>query len=139
MKFSIVIYSAPYSTEAASTAFNFSKSLLEHGLELYRLFFFGDGVHNANKLAVVAQDEVNLQQQWHSLIKNYQLDSVVCVTSAIKRGIVDATESQRHELEAASMYDSSEVAGLGQLIDAAINSGNSGGPVFKGSVFVFFM
>ena len=122
MKFSIVIYAAPYSAEAASTALNFTRTLLDQGHDIYRLFFFGDGVHNANKLAVVAQDEVNLHQQWDSLIKSYQLDSVVCVTSAIKRGIVDATESQRHELEATSMYDSSEIAGLGQLIDAAIKS-----------------
>lgn len=122
MKFSIVVYAAPYSSEAASTAFNFTKTLLDQGHDIYRLFFFGDGVHNANKLAVVAQDEVNLQQQWDKLITSHQLDSIVCVTSAIKRGIVDTAESRRHGLEAASMYDSSEIAGLGQLIDATINS-----------------
>lgn len=122
MKFSIVVYAAPYSSEAASTAFNFTKTLLDQGHDIYRLFFFGDGVHNANKLAVVAQDEVNLQQQWDKLITSHQLDSIVCVTSAIKRGIVDTAESRRHDLEAASMYDSSEIAGLGQLIDATINS-----------------
>jgi len=122
VKFSIVVYAAPYSSEAASTAFNFTKTLLDQGHDIYRLFFFGDGVHNANKLAVVAQDEVNLQQQWDKLITSHQLDSIVCVTSAIKRGIVDTAESRRHDLEAPSMYDSSEIAGLGQLIDATINS-----------------
>ena len=122
MKFSIVVYAAPYSSEAASTAFNFARTVLEQGHEIYRLFFFSDGVHNASCLSVVPQDEVNLQQQWDGLIRDYQLDSVVCVTSAIKRGIVDRQESERHELAAASMYDSSEIAGLGQLIDAAVCS-----------------
>ena len=122
MKFSIVVYAAPYSSEAATTAYNFTRSLLEQGHEIYRLFFFSDGVHNTNRLAVVAQDETNLQQCWHRLIENYELESVACVSSAIKRGIIDERESGRHELEAVSIHSSSEIAGLGQLIDAAIQS-----------------
>ncbi|MCH7815074.1 MAG: sulfurtransferase complex subunit TusD [Proteobacteria bacterium] len=122
MKFSIVVYAAPYSSEAAATAFNFTKTLLDQGHELYRLFFFGDGVHNANRLAVVAQDEVNLQQRWDQLITTHRLDAVVCVSSAIRRGLLDSQESERYELDAISVYGSSEIAGLGQLIDAVINS-----------------
>ena len=122
MKFSIVVYAAPYSSEAASTAYNFTKTLLDEGHEIYRLFFFSDGVHNANSLAVTPQDETNLQHNWDKLISNHELDSVVCVTSAIRRGVVNQQEAERHELAAASIHDSSEIAGLGQLIDAAINS-----------------
>lgn len=116
------MYAAPYSSEAAATAFNFTKTLLDQGHELYRLFFFGDGVHNANRLAVVAQDEVNLQQRWDQLITTHRLDAVVCVSSAIRRGLLDSQESERYELDAISVYGSSEIAGLGQLIDAVINS-----------------
>ncbi|MDA1370690.1 MAG: sulfurtransferase complex subunit TusD [Proteobacteria bacterium] len=122
MKFSIVVYAAPYSTEAASTALNFSKALLSQGHEIYRLFFFSDGVHNANRFAVTAQDDINLQQQWDKLISHNGLDSVVCVTSAIRRGILDAKEAERHEFKCANLHESSEIAGLGQLIDAALNS-----------------
>ena len=116
------MYAAPYSSEAAATAFNFTKTLLDQGHELYRLFFFGDGVHNANRLAVVAQDEVNLQQRWDQLITTHRLDAVVCVSSAIRRGLLDSQESERYELDAISVYGSSEIAGLGQLSDAVINS-----------------
>jgi tRNA 2-thiouridine synthesizing protein D len=122
VKFSIVIYAAPYSSEAAATALRFTKTLLDQGHELYRLFFFGDGVHNANRLSVVAQDDKNIQQAWDELIKTRGLDSVICVSSAIKRGIVDETESQRYELNAVSAYDSSEISGLGQLVDATLHS-----------------
>jgi len=122
MKFSIVIYSAPYSTEASATALRFSKSLLQQGHEIYRLFFFGDGVHNASRLTVVAQDEQNIQKEWDTLINQHDIDSVACVSSAIKRGIVDQTEAQRYELAAASSNPSSEIAGLGQLIDATLHS-----------------
>ena len=119
MKFSIVIYAAPYSAESAATALRFAQSLIEQGHELYRLFFFGDGVHNASKLTVVAQDEINLQQQWSKLIEEHDIDSVICVSSALRRGVLDQTEADRHELGTASAYESSEVAGLGQLVDAA--------------------
>jgi tRNA 2-thiouridine synthesizing protein D len=122
MKFSIVVYAAPYSSQAAATAFNFTQSLLNQGHDIYRLFFFGDGVHNANRLSVVAQDERNLQQQWDQLIIEHKLDSVVCVSSAVNRGILDQQESRRQDLNAVSAYASSELAGLGQLIDATIHS-----------------
>ena len=85
-------------------------------------FFFGDGVHNASKLTVVAQDEINLQQQWSKLIEDHDIDSVICVSSALRRGVLDQTEADRHELGTASAYESSEVAGLGQLVDAALHS-----------------
>ncbi len=117
-----MVYAAPHSSQAAASALKFAKTVLDQGHELYRLFFFGDGVHNANSLSIVAQDDRNLQQQWHELIKKYDLDSVICVSSAIKRGIIDERESQRYELNAVSAYDSSEIAGLGQLIDATLHS-----------------
>ncbi|PCJ26069.1 MAG: sulfurtransferase complex subunit TusD [SAR86 cluster bacterium] len=122
MKFSIVIYAAPYSSEAAATALRFSQAALKNGHEVYRLFFFGDGVHNASRLTVVSQDEKNIQQQWQQLIDEHKLDCVVCVSSAIKRGIVDKTESTRYEMNAVSAHENFEVAGLGQLIDATLNS-----------------
>tara|TARA_B100001123_G_C14769921_1_gene812265 strand:- start:135 stop:524 length:390 start_codon:yes stop_codon:yes gene_type:complete len=122
VKFSIVVYAAPYSSEAASTAYNFTKTLLDEGHEVYRIFFFSDGVHNANRLAISPQDEKNLQKSWDALIKSHELNSVACVTSAIKRGIINQQEAVRHELAETSIFDSSELGGLGQLIDAAINS-----------------
>ena len=63
-----------------------------------------------------------MQASWDELIRDYDLDSAVCVSSAIKRGIVDKQEAERHELSAVSLFESSDIAGLGQLIDAAINS-----------------
>jgi|TARA_B110000967_G_C18877457_1_gene559184 tRNA 2-thiouridine synthesizing protein D len=122
VKFSIVIFAAPYSTESAATALRFAESLIQQGHELYRLFFFGDGVHNASKLTVVAQDEINLQLQWSKLIEEHDIDSVICVSSALRRGVLDQAEAERHELGTASAYESSQVAGLGQLIDAALHS-----------------
>tara|TARA_B100000959_G_C14940213_1_gene607472 strand:+ start:1007 stop:1315 length:309 start_codon:yes stop_codon:yes gene_type:complete len=95
---------------------------LAQGHEIYRLFFFNDGVYNANRLAVPAQDEFNVQQAWDNLIDEHQLDSVVCVSSALRRGIVDASESGRYALNAVSLSDKSSLSGLGQLVDAGVHS-----------------
>ncbi|MEQ8408414.1 MAG: sulfurtransferase complex subunit TusD [Gammaproteobacteria bacterium] len=122
MKFCIVVYAAPYSSEAASTALRFTKSLLESGHDITRVFFFSDGVHNASSLAITPQDEPSIQMQWDKLIKQYDLDAVACVSSAIKRGIINAQEANRYDLESVSINDSSEIAGLGQLVDAVLLS-----------------
>lgn len=122
MKFSIVIYAAPYASEAAHSALQFTRSLLVQGHQVYRLFFFGDGVHNANRFAVTTQDEVNLQQAWNQLIQDHDLDAVVCVSSSLKRGIMDQAEANRHELDGSTLLTSMEIAGLGQLVDATSNS-----------------
>ncbi len=122
MKFCIVVYAAPYSSEAASTAFRFTKSLLENGHEVTRVFFFSDGVHNASKFAVTPQDEINLQSRWDKLIRQHSLDVVACVSSAIKRGILNKQEAKRYELDGTSLMDSAEIAGLGQLIDASLQA-----------------
>jgi len=122
MKFSIVVHSAPYSSEGAHTALRFCRTLLDEGHQIYRLFFFRDGVHNLNRLAVVGQDEQNLQSGWDRLIREHQLDAVACVTSALKRGIIDQQEASRYDKPAYSLSESASIAGLGQLVDAVQQS-----------------
>ena len=120
--FSIVVHAPPYSSEAAGTALRFAEAVLRAGHGIYRIFFFAEGVHNANRLTVVSRDAVNLQDKWRELIRNNGLDGTVCVSSAINRGIVDAEQAQRHELDGSSMHPEFTIGGLGQLIDASLNS-----------------
>jgi tRNA 2-thiouridine synthesizing protein D len=122
MIFTLVVHSAPYSTEAPASAYRFAKAALADGHSIYRLFFFGDGVHNGSRLTVVAQDDVNWQKQWQELIAQYELDAVVCVSSAIKRGVLNEGESARYELDAVSLTEHAQISGLGQLVDAALQS-----------------
>jgi len=122
VKFTIVIYSAPYSSQAATSAWQFCSTLLAEGHSIYRLFFYHDGVHNNSQLSVAAQDEINLPLQWEKLIQHHQIDAVSCVSSALKRGVLDAREAQRHEKICHNLSDTADLSGLGQLIDACIAS-----------------
>jgi tRNA 2-thiouridine synthesizing protein D len=120
--FSIVVCGAPYSSQAASTALKFSEAALEAGHNIYRLFFYADGVHNASAFCIPPQDEKHIPEAWQMLIRQHDLDAVVCVASALKRGILDEGEAQRYEKGQANLLPAFTIGGLGQLIDASINS-----------------
>ena len=122
LKFTIVVHSAPYSSQGAHTALKFCQALVSGGHEIYRLFFFREGVSNLNRLAVVAQDEVSLQSRWDELIQSNSIDAVACVTSSLKRGVIDQQEAKRYEQPALNLTDNASIAGLGQLVDATQNS-----------------
>ena len=122
MKFSIVVYGAPYSSQSASSALNFTRAVLAGGHEVYRLFFYQDGVHNASSLAVPPQDETDIPRAWQALVREHGIDAVVCVASALKRGILDAGEAERYERGCANLLDGFEIGGLGQFVDAALGA-----------------
>ena len=122
MKFTVVVHAAPYSSAAAYSAYRFSASALAAGHEIYRLFFYYDGVHNSNALTTAPQDEFDLVAAWRTLIDNHQLDAISCVSSALKRGILDAQEAKRYEKPAANLAQEFTLSGLGQLVDASMVS-----------------
>lgn len=122
MIFSLLVLGAPASDESAKTALRFAGAALQSGHSIYRVFFLDDGVNLANQLAVIPQDETDWRKSWQQLASAHQLDMVVCISSALKRGIVDATEASRYEKPASNLADGFEISGLGQLVDATLHS-----------------
>lgn len=119
--FTLVIY-APPTAQASATALNFAREVLAQGHHIYRLFFYQDGVLNASSLLVPPQDEKDLAADWQTLIQQHELDAVVCVASALKRGLVDAAEAERYELPTSNLREGFVISGLGQLIDGLIQA-----------------
>src|SRR3989304_1512845 len=95
MKFSILVNEGPYTHQAADTAYQFTRAALEKGHEIFRVFFYHDGVHNGTRLTVPPQDERNIVKRWSELAEKYALDMVVCIAAAQRRGVLDANEAQR--------------------------------------------
>ena len=122
MKFALAVYAAPHSAESAASALRFARAVLAEGHELYRVFFYCDGVHNGSSLAAPPQDEPDLLTQWQTLQEEHQLDLVVCIAAAQRRGLLSESEAQRLERPAANLADGFELAGLGQLADAVVQS-----------------
>lgn len=118
MKYSLNILASPYSGQSSDTAYQFARAALGRGHSIYRIFFFGEGVYNANHLVCSPQDEADKFQRWSGLSTEFDIDLVVCVASALKRGILDQTESTRAGLDQYSTTPPFDISGLGQLYDA---------------------
>lgn len=122
MNYSIIILGAPYSSQSATTALNFTKALLNNEHNVYRVFFYHDAVHNGSDLSTPPQDELDIASEWHQLKIKHDIDLVICIAAAVKRGILDTHEAKRHEKNASNLSKHFELSGLGQLVDATEQS-----------------
>ncbi len=122
MKFAIQVNEGPYQHEASDSAYQFTKAALEKGHEIFRVFFYHDGVNNGTRLTTPPQDDRNVVQRWSELAEQHGLDLVVCVAAAQRRGIVDEGEMQRNGKDANNIAPGFRISGLGQLIEAAVQS-----------------
>ena len=122
MKFGVMVTEGPYQHQASDTAYHFTKAALAKGHEVHRVFFYHDGVNNGTRLTTPPQDDRHLQKLWTALAAEHDLDMVVCVAAAQRRGIVDAGEMKRHGKDASNIAPGFRISGLGQLIETAIEA-----------------
>ncbi|GAA6133433.1 sulfurtransferase complex subunit TusD [Oceaniserpentilla sp. 4NH20-0058] len=122
MKFSLLVLANPYSSQGSLSALKFAKAAINQGHEIYRVFFYHDGVHSGSNLQSPAQDELNIQANWSAFSKTHNTDLVICIAAALKRGVLNQEEAQRYEKNQFNLDDAFELSGLGQLLDAQIHS-----------------
>lgn len=120
MIFALLVHDAPVGRHSSQVAYRFASELLAGGHTLFRVFFFGDGVHHSTRLNLTPGNETDLPQRWSRLAAEHGVDLVSCVGSALRRGIVDEAQARQHALEAVSLRDGFELSGLGQLVEASI-------------------
>ena len=111
MKFGIMINEGPFTHQASDSAYRFVVAALAKGHEIYRVFFYNDGVYNGNKLSEPQSDDRNLVDLWSKLGKEHGIDLVVCVAAALRRGVKDEI-----------LEDGFRISGLGQLVEAGIQA-----------------
>src|SRR5210317_1523348 len=122
MKLSVLVNEGPYQHQSADSAIQFTKAALEKGHEVMRVFFYHDGVNNGTRYAVPPQDDRNIAQQWTELAAKYDLDLVICIAAAQRRGILDENEAKRQGKDGNNIADGFRISGLGQLVEAGIQS-----------------
>lgn len=109
MKFALQINSSPYHCAASFTAYKFAVEVLAQHHNIFRIFFYHDGIYNAFKSANPPDDEESIFKNWSELAQKHNLDLVVCVSAAQRRG-----------LENDDVADGFRLSGLGQLLEATI-------------------
>ncbi len=122
MKFTIMINEGPYQHQSSDTALQFARAVLAQGHEIFRVFFYHDGVNNGTRLSVPPADDRLLQKEWSELSKEHDLDLVLCIAAAQRRGIMDASEAERQGLDANNIIEGFRISGLGQLIEGGIQA-----------------
>lgn len=122
MKFGVLVNEGPYQHQASDSAYQFVRAALDAGHEVFRVFFYHDGVHNGTRLAVPPQDDRNVVERWSALAEERELDLVLCVAAAQRRGLLDADEAKRHGKDVDNIAPGFRISGLGQLIEAAVQS-----------------
>ena len=100
MKYTIMVNEGPYQHQSADTALQFTRAALEKGHEIFRVFFYHDGVNNGTRLSVPPADDRLIQKSWSELAEKHGLDLVICIAAAQRRGLMDADEAKRQGLDA---------------------------------------
>lgn len=100
----------------------FAHSAIARGHTVERVFFLDEGTSSGSRMAVFPQDEADRLNPWIELAETHKVELVLCISSALKRGILNETEAERYEKAAATAHPAFVISGLGQLIDAAASS-----------------
>ena len=93
MRFALMVTGPAYGTQQASSALQFARALLAAGHDLVSVFFYREGVYNANQLTSPASDEFDLVRAWQALNQEHGVDLHICVAAALRRGVSDANEA----------------------------------------------
>jgi|TARA_R110002096_G_scaffold152824_19_gene316240 tRNA 2-thiouridine synthesizing protein D len=122
MKISLQINASPYQHQAADSAWHFIQAAILSGHEVYRVFFYHDGIFNALRDARPPGDERDIVKRWSDLNAKHGVDLVVCVSSAQRRGLLEQTVAKKLGGYQAALADGFRIAGLGLLMEAIIEA-----------------
>ena len=122
MKFAIQVNTSPYQSNAGHTAYQFANAVLGLGHEVFRVFFYHDGIYQAFKYATPPDDELQYTRQWSELARCHKIDLVVCVSAAQRRGLLCSDEAKRQGKLTDDLAEGFRISGLGQLVEATLEA-----------------
>lgn len=120
MRYALLVTGPAYGTQQASSALQFARALLAEGHTLISVFFYREGVYNANQLTAPAGDEFDLVRAWQALHQQHGVDLHICVAAALRRGVTDEAEAARLGLAGFNLQPGFSLSGLGALAEASL-------------------
>ena len=122
LNYCLLVTGPAYGTQQASSAWQFAQALLAAGHRITSVFFYREGVLNANQLTSPASDEFDLVRAWVALAQQHGVELNVCVAAALRRGVTDEQEAAQLALAAANLQPGFSLSGLGSLAEAALSN-----------------
>ncbi|MEI3773589.1 sulfurtransferase complex subunit TusD [Pectobacterium brasiliense] len=120
LSYCLLVTGPAYGTQQASSALQFAQALLAEGHRLKSVFFYREGVLNANQLTSPANDEFDLVRAWQQLGEMHQVALNVCVAAALRRGVTDAQQATQLNLVGANLQPGFVLSGLGELAQSVL-------------------
>ena len=121
MRFAILVTGPAYGTQQASSALQFSQAVIAQGHTLESVFFYREGVYNANRLTSPANDEFDIVRAWQQLNEQHGVELHICVAAALRRGVTDAEQAKQLGLPCHNMQPGFTLSGLGALAQASLS------------------
>ena len=120
MKYAIQINTSPNDSNIGYVAYQFIESALKSEHEVFRVFFYQEGVYHAFKYSTPPDDELKMTQKWTALASKYNVDLVVCISAAQRRGLLSTDEAKRQKKQGDDLANGFRISGLGQLVEAIL-------------------
>ena len=122
MIYSLLVLSSPVSGQCSRHAAQFAHRLIARGHAVYRVFFLDVATTTSSANSIFPQVETDPYRDWVSLAEQHAVDLVICISSALKHGMLDQREAERYERPQPTINPVFTVSGLGQLVDACARS-----------------
>ena len=122
--YSILVTSSPFASDSAYQAAEFCRKLVQAEHTVDQIFFYQDGVYHANCLISPPSDECSPYQVWTQLNGDLGIPLIVCVTAAIRRGIISEQEAASSDNLNANLQPPFTDTGLGEFFSLLHQSDN---------------
>lgn len=122
MRFAIQVNASPYQSNTGFSAYHFIKAALAQEHEVFRVFFYHEGIYHAFKHNTPPDDEINLTDCWAELAAKHKVDLVVCISAAQRRGLLYADEAERRNKQDNDLATGFRIGGLGQWVEALLEA-----------------
>ena len=122
MKFAVQINGSPYAGPAGERAYQFVVAALSAGHTVLQIFFYFDGIYHGLAAQMPPGDERQFTHRWHQLALQNNIDLVICISAAQRRGLMSLEESKRQNRAGQDLAPGFRISGLGQLVEATINA-----------------
>lgn len=135
MRFNVLVTGALYSSQSSYSALLFCRAAFAAGHSISQVFFYQDGVGSANRFSTPLDDEFEPVEAWSQLAKDQEIELVVCVSAAERRGVMSDAQAIEFAIgedslktandtfkQFGNLHSSFSIAGLGALHEASLES-----------------
>jgi tRNA 2-thiouridine synthesizing protein D len=122
MRFNILVTGALYSSQSGFSALQFCRAAIKEGHTINQVFFYQDGVGQANCLSAPLDDEFEVVEAWASFSLEKNVKLVVCVSAAERRGVMSEEQAIEFAKGSGNLHSAFTIAGLGALHEASLES-----------------